>query len=77
MRHIDEPNLPTWIREAYETLEAEYASGIDELTHTDAKEILLAEGGNIEEGADAVYAIDRLLDRGWLYEVNGRLRKTE
>jgi len=77
MRHIDEPDLPTWIREAYETLEAEYASGIDELSHTDATEILLAEGGNIEEEADAVYAIDRLLDRGWLYEVNDRLRKTE
>ena len=77
MRHTDEPRLPEWIRESYETLEAEYASGIDELSHTDAKEKLLAEGGNIEKAADAVYAIDRLLDRGWLYEVNGRLRKTE
>ena len=77
MKHIDEPNLPTWIREAYETLESKYASEIDELSHTDAKEILLAENGNIEEEADAVYAIDRLLDRGWLYEVNDQLRKTE
>jgi hypothetical protein len=39
--------------------------------------MLLAEGGNIKEEADAVYAIDRLLDRGWLYEVNDQLRKTE
>lgn len=77
MRHIDEPSLPTWIREAYETLEAEYASDINELSRTDAEEILLAEGGNIEAEADAVYAIDRLLDRGWLYEVNDQLRKTE
>jgi hypothetical protein len=77
MRHIDEPNLPSWIRDAFETLEAEYASGIDELSRTDAEEILLAEDGNIEEEADAVYVIDRLLDRGWLYEVNDRLRKTE
>jgi hypothetical protein len=39
--------------------------------------MLLAEDENIEEEADAVYAIDRLLDRGWLYEVNDQLRKTE
>ncbi|WP_324665806.1 hypothetical protein [Haloarcula sediminis] len=77
MRHRDEPSLPTWIRESYETLEAEYTSEIDELSHTDAKAKLLAEDENIEEEADAVYAIDRLLDRGWLYEVNDRLRKTE
>jgi len=77
MKHRDEPSLPTWIKEAYETLESKYASGIDELSRTEAKEMLLAENGNIEEEADAVYAIDRLLDRGWLYEVNDRLRKTE
>jgi len=77
MRHIDEPSLPTWIGEAYETLEAEYASGSGELSRTDAKAMLVVEDGNIEEEADAMYAIDRLLDRGWLYEVNGRLRKTE
>ena len=77
MRHVDKPSLPKWIREAYETLETEYTSGSDELSHTDAKAKLLAEDENIEEEADAVYAIDRLLDRGWLYEVNDQLRKTE
>mgnify|MGYP006306091361 CR=1 FL=1 len=77
MRHIDQPNLPTWIREAYKTLESEYTSGINELSRTNAKEMLLADDENIEEEADAVYAIDRLLDRGWLYEVNDQLRKTE
>jgi len=77
MRHTDEPRLPDWIRGAYETLEAEYTSETIELARTEAEDILLAEDGDIEEEADAVYAIDRLLDRGWLYEVNGRLRKTE
>jgi len=77
MRHTDKPRLPDWIREAYETLESEYTTEIDELAHTDAKKRLLAEDGNIKEEADAEYAIDRLLDRGWLYEVNDQLRKTE
>jgi len=77
MKHIDKPSLPKWIREAYETLETEYTAGINELSRTDAEEMLLAEDENIEEEADAVYAIDRLLDRGWLYEVNDQLRKTE
>jgi len=77
MRYIDQPRLPQWIRDAYETLEAEYSSGTNELSRTDAQETLLVEDGNIEEDDDAVYVIDRLLDRGWLYEVDGRLRKTE
>ena len=77
MRHTDQPQLPQWIRDAYETLEAEYTAGTDELSHADAQETLLAEDTNIEEDGDAVYVIDRLLDRGWLYEVDGRLRKTE
>ncbi len=77
MRHIDEPSLPKWIREAYETLESQYMSENSDLSRTDAEEMLLDEDENIEEEADAVYAINRLLDRGWLYEVNDQLRKTE
>jgi len=77
MRHTDQLSLPNWIRDAYETLETELSSGTSELSRTDAREMLLAEDANIEEDADAVYAIDRLLDRGWLYEVDDQLRKTE
>jgi len=77
MRHRNNPGLATWVRQAYETLEAEYTSGTTELSRTDAQELLLAEDTNIEENADAIYVIDRLLDRRWLYQVNDHLRKTD
>ena len=77
MKHTGQPPLPGWIQSAYQTLEKAYTSGTDELSMTEAHEFLLAESEHIEEHADAVYVVDRLLDRGWLYEVNGQLRKTE
>ena len=77
MKHTGQPPLPDWVQNAYQTLERAYTSGTDELARTEAHEFLLAESKHIEEHADAVYVIDRLLDRGWLYEVNGQLRKTE
>lgn len=77
MKDTGQPPLPDWIQSAYQTLERAYASGSDELSKTEAHEFLLAEDEHIEEQADAVHAVDRLLDRGWLYEVNGQLRKTE
>jgi len=77
MKHTGQPPLPDWIQSAYQTLERAYGSDTDELSKADAHEFLLAETERIEEHADAVYAVDRLLDRGWIYEVNGHLRKTE
>jgi len=77
MKHTGQPPLPDWVQSAYQTLERAYASGTDELAKTEAHEFLLAESEEIEEHADAVYVVDRLLDRGWLYEVDGQLRKTE
>ena len=77
MRHTDQPSLPAWIQTAYETLETAYTSETDELSREAAHELLLAEAEQIETDADATYVLDRLLDRGWLYEVNGQLRKTD
>jgi len=77
MKHTDQPPLPDWVQSAYQTLKRAYTSGTDELARTEAHEFLLAESENIEEHADAVYAVDRLLDCGWIYEANGQLRKTE
>ncbi len=77
MKHTGQPPFPDWIQSAYQTLERAYASGTDELPKSEAHEFLLAESEHIEEHTDAVYVIDRLLDRGWLYEVDGQLRKTE
>ena len=77
MRYTDQPSLPAWVQAAYETLETAYTSETDELSREAAHELLLDEDGQIETDADATYVLDRLLDRGWLYEVNGQLRKTD
>ena len=76
MRYTDQPSLPAWVQAAYETLETAYTAETDELSREAAHEFLLAEAEQIETDADATYVLDRLLDRGWLYEVEGQLRKT-
>ena len=77
MRRTDQPSLPQWIQNAYESLETAYASDTDELSREAVTEILLTETKQIETDADATYALNRLLERGWLYEVDGQLRKTD
>ena len=77
MRNPGQPSLPKWIQSAYETLETAYTSDTDELSRTAAHKLLLNEAEQVETDGDAEYVLDRLLDRGWLYEVNGQLRKTE
>lgn len=76
MKHTGQPSLPEWIQSAYETLETAYTSDTDELSRTAAHELLLDKAEQIENDGDAAYVLDRLLDRGWLYEVDGQLRKT-
>jgi len=77
MRDTGHPSLPEWIQTAYETLETAYTSETDELSRDTAHELLLAEAEYIEDDGDAAHVLDRLLDRGWLYEVDGQLRKTD
>lgn len=77
MRHPSNPGLSEWIQTAYETLESAYTADTDELPREQAHDLLLTDAEHIEDGGDATYVIDRLLERGWLYEVNGQLRKTE
>jgi hypothetical protein len=77
MRNPDEPSLPEWIQNAYETLETAYSADTTELSRESAHQYLLNEADHIEDDGDAAYVLDRLLDRGWLYEVDGQLRKTE
>jgi hypothetical protein len=77
MRRTDQPSLPQWIQNAYESLETAYASDTDELSRESAHEFLLTEAGQIETDEEANYVLDRLLERGWLYEVDGQLRKTD
>lgn len=77
MRHPSDPSLPEWIQTAYETLETAYAADTDEMPRETAHDLLLADAEHIEDDGDATDVLDRLLERGWLYEVDGQLRKTE
>jgi len=49
---------------------ATYAEGF-------SHDLLLAYEAFPNEAADAEYAIERLLNSGWLYEVDGELRITD
>lgn len=77
MRRTNQPSLPEWIQNAYESLEPAYTSDTDELSRETAHELLLTEAEQIETKEEATYVLNRLLERGWLYEVDGQLRKTD
>ena len=74
----DDPRpMPEWIQRAYEIL-ASYTEETDEgLPRARVQELLVAHEDFSEDTADAEYAIERLLSRGWLYEVDGELRITD
>jgi len=69
--------LPDWIQEAYEILVSRPDVCHDGISHEGAQELLLANETFPDEPADAEYAIERLLNSGWLYEVDGELRITD
>jgi hypothetical protein len=70
------PPLPDWIQAGFETLEPAFDDADPGISRTEAVELLLTECDQIENEADATRAIDRLLERGWLYEVGDTIRKT-
>lgn len=69
--------LPDWIQEAYEILVSHSADQKEGFSHERAHELLLAHERFPNEPADAEYAIERLLNSGWLYEVDRELRITD
>jgi hypothetical protein len=71
------PPLPDWIQAAFETLEPVLEDADPGIPRTEATDRLLAKCDPVENEADATRAIDRLLERGWLYEVGDNIRKTE
>ena len=76
MYRNDRSPLPPWIEDAYETL----ADEIDQQEGgiaTARAQALLYTVNLIEDEADVHYAIDRLLNRGYLYTVEGELFVTE
>lgn len=70
-------SLPDWIEDAYQILVSGTPDQQTELSHAQAQSLLLAAEEFPAEPADAEYAIERLLDSGWLYAVDGELRITD
>lgn len=70
-------SLPDWIEDAYQIIVSEASGQQTGLSKTQAQELLLAQEDFPNEPADAEYAIERLLDAGWLYTVNDELRITD
>lgn len=69
--------LSDWIQEAYEIIVAHVDIPGENIPRERAHEILLAHEQFADEPGDAAFAIERLLDRGWFYEVRGDIRVTD
>jgi len=74
----DEPALPGWIEDAYIPLKQYLCEkpGRDSFTHQQATEIISEANPDFGD-ADVDHALDHLLNRGWLYQVDDRLYITE
>lgn len=70
-------SLPSWVEDGYEILVAHIDDPHQDVSRERAHELLLANPDFEDEPADAEYAVKRLLERGWLYEVDEKLRVTE
>lgn len=70
-------SLPDWIEYAYEVLAAHIDESNEGISRERAHELLLADDDFEDEPADAEYAVKRLLNQGWFYEVDGELRITD
>jgi len=70
-------SLPDWIEDAYQILVSEMPDQQTPLSHDQAQDLLLAAEAFPDEPAATEYAIERLLDSGWLYAVDGELRITD
>jgi len=78
------PPLPDWVMEAYDALidaiteqgHDEYDRQVPAIDRDEATELLLAADELCLDQGDIDHALTRLLDRGYLYEVEGELRVT-
>jgi len=72
------PSLPEWIEDSYLSLERYLCeqSEEDSFTHQQATD-LIAESNPDFGDADINHALDYLLNRGWLYQVDDQLFITD
>lgn len=73
----DGDRLPSWVEDAYDVLAPEILEQGEGMARDDA-ETFLTDGEDLDlTSTDAGYAVDQLLDRGYLYEVGDRLFVTD
>lgn len=75
------PSLPEWILDVHDvictqSLDLGEREDVPSVPRKQALDILLEANELTLELEDADYALTRLLERGYLYEVNGELRVT-
>ncbi len=76
------PPLPDWILECYECLLPQMcppedgSEDIQTIDRDEAVSLLLTDCENPLEPEDATYALERLLNRGYIYQVDSELRLT-
>ena len=72
-------SLSDWIERGYEILSTEITEGDHDggLPRESARTKLVDHDDFPDDPNDADYAINQLLNSGWLYEVAGKLRITE
>jgi hypothetical protein len=73
----DRPRLPTWIEDTYEVLAPHLSNQEGGISKADAETFLTTHSDLNLSDADARHALDQLINRGYLYEVEGNLFITE
>jgi len=83
MRDLSDPRppLPEWILDAYDvlcthSLNSAEAEDVQSIPREQAIEVLCSIDDVALESEDATHALSRLIERGYLYEVDGELRVT-
>ena len=78
MWNNDQPPLPRWVEDAYQSIECYLWEHTDQqsVTHTQATQ-LIAEANPDFSDTDIEHALELLRNRGWLYAVDDRLFMTE
>ncbi|QLC35533.1 hypothetical protein EFA46_014950 (plasmid) [Halarchaeum sp. CBA1220] len=71
------PPLPEWVQEAYQILHDAADGAQSDFSYEEAYTLLDEADTFSAEHSDSEYAVERLLNRGYLYEANGTLRVTE
>ncbi|GAA0302072.1 hypothetical protein [Halarchaeum salinum] len=71
------PPLPDWVQEAYGILVDAADEPHSEFSYEEAYALLDEADTFSAEHSDSEYAVERLLNRGYLYEADGTLRITE